>query len=84
MGSKLCCGRVQCSCMLADMICLVCRSYGVHAKAVLGLYGMLECKLCFEILLLLNMADMNCLLLHVEGCGVSSACLVLVDRLMNM
>ena len=30
---------------------------------MLGLYGMLECKLCFEILLLLNMADMNCLLL---------------------
>ena len=51
---------------------------------MLGLYGMLECKLCFEILLLLNMADMNCLLLYVEGCGVSSACLVLVDRLMNM
>ena len=26
-----------------------------------GLYGVLECKLCFEILLLMTMADMDCL-----------------------
>ena len=31
------------------------------ARAVLCLCGMLECKLCFEILLLMNMADMNML-----------------------
>ena len=29
---------------------------------MLGRYGMLECKLCFEILLLLNIADTDCLL----------------------
>ena len=33
-----------------------------RALAVLGLYGMLECTLCFEIILLLNMADIYCLL----------------------
>ena len=38
------------------------------AQAVLSLYGMLECKLCCEILLLLNIGD----ILYVEGCGVSS------------
>ena len=32
------------------------------ARTMLGLYGMLEFKLCCEILLLLNMADMGCLL----------------------
>ena len=37
---------------------------------MLVLYGMLECKLCCEILLLLNMAD---IVIYVEGCGVSSA-----------
>ena len=30
---------------------------------MLGVYGMLECcKLCYELLLLLNMADISCLL----------------------
>ena len=42
---------------------LVCRSCGVHEQCWLDLYGMLECKVhvCFEILLLLNIADMDCL-----------------------
>ena len=40
---------------MADMVCLVC---GVHE---LGLYRMLEYKLCCEILLLLSMADTVCL-----------------------
>ena len=54
------------------------------AQAVLNPYGMLECrsKLCCEILLLLNMAD----ILYAEGCGVSSGeyrvHLVGVNRLM--
>ena len=48
---------------MADIVCLDC----MHACAVLeqcymGLCGMLEFKLCFEILLLLNMADMGHLL----------------------
>ena len=34
----------------------------VHVCVVLGVYSMLECKLCCEILLLLDMADMDCLL----------------------
>ena len=38
------------------------------AQPVLSLYGMLECKLCCEILLLLNVAD----ILSAEGCEVSS------------
>ena len=43
------------------------------AQAVLSLYGMLECKLCCEILLLLSVAD----ILYAEGCGVSSGqCLI--------
>ena len=53
--------------------CIVCATehsrYGMSciqklwsAQAVLSLYGMLECVLCCEILLLLDMADMNCLL----------------------
>ena len=48
---------------------------------MLGVYSMLECKLFCEILLLLDMADMDCLL-----CGESNAeCrvhLVGVDRVM--
>ena len=32
------------------------------------MYGMLECQLCCELLLLLNVTHMD-----VEGCGVSSA-----------
>ena len=38
------------------------------AQAVLNLYGILECKLCCEILLLMNMAG----ILYAESCGVSS------------
>ena len=45
------------------------------AQAVLSPYGMLECNLCCEILLLLNVAD----IFYVEDYGVSSGeCLVLV------
>ena len=40
---------------MADMVCLVC---GVHE---LGLYRILEYKLCCEILLLMSMADTVCL-----------------------
>ena len=44
-------------------------------SAVLSLYGMLECELCCELLLLLNMAPM--VVLHAKDYGVSSAeCLV--------
>ena len=46
------------------------------AREVLSLYGMLECQLSCELLLLPNMADW--VVLFVEGCGVSSA-LCLVD-----
>ena len=48
------------------MVCLECRNWGVLE---LGLYGtgMLEKVM----LLLLNIADMDCL--YVEGCGVSRA-----------
>ena len=50
---------------------------------MLGLYSMLECNLCCEILLLLDMADMGCFF-YVEDCGESNAecCvhLVGVDR----
>ena len=50
------------------MVCLECRNWGVHE---LGLYGTVcWSKLC-KILLLLNIADMDCL--YVEGCGVSRA-----------
>ena len=38
------------------MVCLVYRSC-VVPQEMLSLYGMLECKLCCEILLLLNVAD---------------------------
>ena len=38
---------------------------------MLGLYSMLECNLCCEILLLLDMADLDCL--YVEDCGESNA-----------
>ena len=42
-------------------------------QAVLGLYGTLECKLCCEILLLLNVAET----LYAEGYGASSGkCIV--------
>ena len=54
------------------------------AQAVLSQYGMLECKLCYGILLMLNMAD----IFYAEGCGVSSGeCIVYlvgVNRLMCM
>ena len=46
------------------------------AQAVLSLYGMLESKLCCEILLLLNVADI--LYMHVEGCVVSSVSALLI------
>ena len=55
-----------------------------------GLYGMLECKVhvCFEILLLLNMEDMDCLFIRKAiECMSSEECsiyLVVVDRLMSM
>ena len=47
-------------------------------KALLGLYGKLECQLYCELLLLLNMADM--VVFYVEGCGMSLQCLVCVNR----
>ena len=67
-------GRYGLSCM--QKLC--------SAQAILGLYVMLECKLCCEILLLLNVADT----LYVEGCGVSSGeCIVYlvgVNRLVHV
>ena len=44
---------------MADVVCLACIQKLWSAWAMLGLYGMLECKVCCEILLLLNMADMG-------------------------
>ena len=41
---------------MVDMVSLVCKSCRMH-KSVMNLYGMLECMLCSEIVLLLNMAD---------------------------
>ena len=46
---------------MADMVCLGCRKCGVHEQWWV-LYGMLECKLRCEILLLLDIADMDRLL----------------------
>ena len=54
--------------IMADMVCLACTLYAETVESrssagsvcmVYGLYGMLELKLCFEILLLLNMVDMD-------------------------
>ena len=56
-----CCNGVPILSM-ADMVCLDSIQKLWSAWAVLGLYGMLEFKLCCEILLLLNMADMGHLL----------------------
>ena len=47
---------------MADMVCLECMQKLCSACAMLSLCGMLEFKLCCEILLLLNMADMGQLL----------------------
>ena len=55
---------------MADVVCLVCRSCGVHERCWV-LYGMLECQLSCELLFLLNMVHM--VVLHVKGCWVSSA-----------
>ena len=52
---------------------------------MLGLYSMLECNLCCEILLLLDMADMDCLLcgrLWREQYAECCVLLVGVDRVM--
>ena len=72
-------------------ICLVCRSYRVHEQCwVCMAYSMLECKVhvCFEILVLLSMADMDCLFMwKAVECMSSEECsvyLVVVDRLMSM
>ena len=74
--SACCCAwrtHVVVSCNLigmADVVCLVCRSYGAYEHAVLSLYGMLECEVCCDILLLLNMAHM--VVLYVEGWCVTN------------
>ena len=47
---------------MADMVCLDCMQKLYSERAMLGLCGMLEFKLCCEILLLLNMADVGRLL----------------------
>ena len=44
---------------MGDMVRLDCMQKLCSACAVLGLYGMLEFKLCHEILLLLNMAEVD-------------------------
>ena len=44
---------------MADMVCLACMQKLRSTWIVVGLYGMLEFKLCCEILLLLNIADMD-------------------------
>ena len=56
---------------LACEASLECRNCGVHE---LGLYGMLGYRLCCEILLLLDMAYMDCLLcrrLYIVQCSFS-------------
>ena len=64
---------------MADMVCLECRTEKYMSSAGhLCMYGMLECKLWCETLLL-HMADMD--FFNAEGCGVSSAeyCIHLVS-----
>ena len=59
-GECVCCGWMQCSSYWARQV-----SFDLYAQpwAVLGLYGVLGVvKLRCEILLLLNVADMDCLL----------------------
>ena len=56
-----CCNVVDILSM-GDMVCLDGIQKLCSAQAMLGLHGMLEFKLCCEILLLLNMADMGRLL----------------------
>ena len=58
MESKLCCvvTAMQLLLSMVDTDSLVCRSCGL-SQAVLSLYGMLECMLCSEIVLPLNVAD---------------------------
>ena len=68
---------------VADMVCLICRSCGVHKQCAESMACWSE--LCCEFVLLLNVAD----ILYVEGCGrsVVSALfdyLVGVNRLMCM
>ena len=53
---------------MADVVCLVCRSYGVYEQAE---SVCMLCQLYCELLMLLNMAHMYGL--YAEGCGVSSA-----------
>ena len=62
MESELCCGLMQCSCYTDHGRYDLSTQYAETAVYELGLYGMLEFKLCCEILLLLNMADMGRLL----------------------
>ena len=55
-------GRYGLSCLYAETVESMSSAAdrGVAlSRAMLGLYGMLEFKLCFEILLLLNIADMD-------------------------
>ena len=60
MESESCCG-LQCSCYTEHgrygLSCLYAET--VECMSRLGLYGMFGFKLCHDILLLLNMADMD-------------------------
>ena len=53
---------------MAGMVCL---ELVLQARPFPCMSWVCWSKLCCEILLLLNMADMDCL--YVKGCGVSSA-----------
>ena len=86
MESELCLGGCNAIATEDGGYCLSCMQKLWSAQAVPSLYGMLECKLCCEILLL-NMAD----ILYEEGWEMSSVdrvpCfnyLVSVNRLMCM
>ena len=57
---------------MPDVVCLAYIMQKLwSALAVLDLYGMLEFRLCCEILLLLNMAEM--VVSYVKDCRVSNA-----------
>ena len=70
----------ECSCYWAWQIwSVLCMQKLWNAWAMLDLYDMLECKLCCNIVLLLDMADMDCLLAmwkDVEWADVLSAMLI--------